>query len=340
MAILIADDEDLDREILEHTLTQAGYDVIAVGSGTEALECVRQGLARLVISDWEMPGLTGPELCEAIRREPIDGYVYTMLLTSHSKQDEIVQGLNAGADDFLTKPFNPAELIVRIRAGMRILSLETRDLAMFALAKLAESRDSETGQHIERVQWYSRVLAKTLAENPKFKDKIDSEFISLIFSTSPLHDIGKVAIPDCILRKPGRLSDEEFSIMKSHSKLGAETLDAALERFPNARFLQMAREIAATHHERWDGSGYPAGLRGEDIPLSGRIVALADVYDALTSKRCYKESFDHVVARSILIEESGSHFDPDIVDAFLAAEDEFQEIRERFTQEVELTNRA
>jgi putative two-component system response regulator len=165
-----------------------------------------------------------------------------------------------------------------------------------------------------------------LSRQEKFRDEVTPEYVQLIYLTSPLHDIGKVAIPDCVLLKPGVLNDREFAVMKSHARLGAETLEATLEEHPEACFLQMARDIAATHHERYDGSGYPAGLRGNDIPLCGRIVALADVYDALTSKRCYKDSFDHDVARSIILEGSGAHFDPDVVDAFLAAGEAFAAI--------------
>jgi putative two-component system response regulator len=155
----------------------------------------------------------------------------------------------------------------------------------------------------------------------------------LIYQTSPLHDIGKVGIPDCVLLKPGQFNNAEFEIMQQHTRMGASTLEAALERYPEARFLKIARDIALTHHERYDGSGYPQGLRGEAIPLCGRIVALADVYDALTSKRCYKPAFEHAVARSILLKDSGTHFDPDIVDAFLAVEEQFIAIREQYAQE-------
>jgi putative two-component system response regulator len=157
----------------------------------------------------------------------------------------------------------------------------------------------------------------------------------LIYLTSPLHDIGKVGVPDAVLLKPGRLSNDEFEIMKTHAALGAETLDAALKRYPSARFLKIARDIAATHHERWDGTGYPAGLSGPQIPLCGRIVSLADVYDALASKRSYKNAFSHQVARSIILEGSNTHFDPDVVDAFLQIEHEFLSIRERFSGEEE-----
>jgi len=169
-----------------------------------------------------------------------------------------------------------------------------------------------------------------------FTDEIDAEYLRLLYSTSPLHDIGKVGIPDSVLLKPGRLSDREFEIMKTHSAVGAQTLDAALARFPKTRFLRMARDIAATHHEHYDGSGYPGGLKGDDIPLCGRIVALADVYDALTSKRSYKDAFCHDIARGIIVKDSGTQFDPRVVDAFLAAESAFIAIRDRFRESVQM----
>lgn len=332
MRILIADDDEISRDMLEHTLLRAGYEVETASDGRQALELIQAGNHRFVISDWSMPHLNGLQLCEEVRATQWEGYVYLILLTSHSAPEEIVAGMSAGADDFIVKPFNPAELIVRVRAGERILSLETREMAIFAMAKLAESRDEETGQHLERVQSYSRALALALAKLPKYRDVIDAEYVRLIYQTSPLHDIGKVAIPDSVLRKPGRLSDTEFAIMKSHALCGARTLDAALERFPEARFLKVARDIAATHHERWDGRGYPEGLSGEAIPLAGRIVAIADVYDALTSKRAYKEAYTHEVARSIIVEDAGTHFDPDLVEVFLRIEDQFQAIHARFTE--------
>lgn len=213
---------------------------------------------------------------------------------------------------------------------------ETRDVVIFAMARLAESRDPETGAHIERVSSYCQALAEGLAIAGPYQSQVDPEFAQLMFATSPLHDIGKVGIPDDILLKPGRLSDREFEVMKSHAQIGADTLDAALLRFPNARFLRIARNIAATHHERFDGSGYPQGLKGRDIPLCGRIAALADVYDALTSRRVYKASMAHDVARGIIIKESGTHFDPAIVDAFLEIETTFKEIHARYKNAMEL----
>ena len=300
--------------------------------GAKALDMVQSGSLRLVICDWEMPEMNGVELCRALRTRDSAGYVYLILLSSRDSSADIVEGLSAGADDFITKPFNPAELAVRIRIGERILSLEQRDLTIFALAKLAESRDPETGADLERVCNYSRGLAQHLSTRPEFASEINAGFVRLIYETSPLHDIGKVAIPDCVLLKPGRLSDREFTIMKSHAMLGAETLDAALREHPEAKFLRMAREIAATHHERFDGTGYPMALKGTDIPLSGRIVAVADVYDALTTKRVYKAAFQHEVAKSIIVAESGTHFDPRIVETFLAVEQQFIDIANRFAE--------
>ena len=208
------------------------------------------------------------------------------------------------------------ELVARIGTAERVLSLETRDIAIFAMAKLAESRDPETGAHLERVRSYSRVIAQHLGGLDKFSKIITPEYARLIYLTSPLHDIGKVGIPDMVLLKPGRLSDREFEIMKTHTAIGAQTLDAALREFPNVDFLKMGRDIAASHHERVDGAGYPNKLAGEAIPLCGRIVALADVYDALTSRRVYKSAFSQDVARQMIISESGSHFDSDVVDVF------------------------
>lgn len=337
MKILIADDDDISREMLRHALESAGYETIEAEDGRSALALVEEGVARLVISDWDMPDLNGLELCRAIRQNDINGYVYVVLVTSHSGSSAIVEGMSAGADDFVSKPFDPLELVARVRAGERILNLETRDLVIFSLAKLAESRDTETGHHLERVQRYSRLLAQQLLRNPKFAGLIDPEFIRLIFLTSPLHDIGKVGIPDMVLLKPGRLSEAEFAIMKDHTVLGAQTLDAALDRYPDARFLKFARDIAAYHHERYDGSGYPYGLKGETIPLAARIVALADVYDALTSRRTYKPEFSHTITRAMIIQESGSHFDPDVVEAFLEVEQEFERIRAQFSAEAALS---
>jgi putative two-component system response regulator len=330
MRVLIVDDDDIARELLTETLSGAGYEVSAACDGREALEVLRTGVFRLVISDWEMPEMNGLELCRRIRDRHFSSYVYMILVTSRDGTDNVVEGLNAGADDFITKPFHPAELCVRVRAGIRLLALESRNLTIFTLAKLAESRSPETGAHLERMREYCRVLAERLSRHKKYSNVVDADYVQLIYLTSPLHDIGKVGIQDSVLLKGGPLTDKEFEIMKSHVRIGADTLAAAAKYQPDAEFLRMAHHIALTHHEWYDGSGYPQGLVGDEIPLCGRIVALADVYDALTAKRVYKNAFTHDVAKSVILEESGVHFDPDIVDAFLESEAEFIEIQKHF----------
>jgi len=330
MRILIVDDDDIATDILANALTQFGHHVTSARSGREALELMRSCSYRLVVLDWEMPEMTGIDLCRHIRRRYSSGYVYVILLTARRGTQSIVEGLNAGADDFISKPFEPQELEVRIHAGERILSLESHEVTIFSLAKLAESRDQETGAHLERMREYCRVLADHLSLQEKFRDEVDGDFVQLIYMTSPLHDVGKVGIPDKILLKPGPLTAEEFEIMKRHTVIGSKTLDAALDLHPEAKFLCMARDIARSHHERFDGSGYPDGLAGEDIPLCGRIVALADVYDALTTKRVYKPAFGHDKSREIILKGMGTHFDPDVVKAFLENEDRFAEILEQF----------
>ncbi len=209
----------------------------------------------------------------------------------------------------------------------------TRDVTILSLASLAETRDNETGAHILRTQHYVLALAEQLSDHPRFRDTLDAETTQLLHKSAPLHDIGKVGIPDAILLKPGKLTDEEFEIMKGHAQLGGDAIRVAEKELGGNSFLRFAREIAESHHEKWDGSGYPRGLRGDDIPLSGRLMALADVYDALISKRVYKPAFSHEKAKGILLEGKGQHFDPDVVEAFLAVEGRFQEIAAHYRDE-------
>ncbi|GAB4150550.1 MAG: two-component system response regulator [Planctomycetaceae bacterium] len=330
MRVLIVDDEEISLEMLTHTLKEAGYDVQSATNGRDALEMLRSGQFQLVVSDWEMPEMDGLELCRQIRAKGFSSYTYVILVTSHEGGDNVVRGLEAGADDFISKPVYPAELCVRLKAGERLLALESRNLMIFSLAKLAESRDPDTGAHLERIREYCRILAQDLSTLPEYAELVDGDYVHSIYLTSPLHDIGKVGIPDNILLKPGKLTTDEFEIMKTHTTIGAETLEASLKKSPNAGYLIMARDIALTHHERYDGTGYPQGLSGEDIPLCGRIVALADVYDALTTKRVYKDAFTHEVARSIIVAGSGVHFDPQIVKSFLRNEKRFLEIHDKY----------
>jgi putative two-component system response regulator len=326
MNILIVDDDAFTLDALEHLLRHLGHQTIRAANGQQAIERLRHEDIRLVITDWNMPEMSGTDLCRIIRSDEINGYVYLIMLTGHGDAQSRRDGLNAGADDFLFKPLEAEDLMVCLKTAERILALETRDVALFALAKLAESRDPETGAHVERVQSYSRLLAQHLTAEVKKKHGINAEFIRLLHQTSALHDLGKVAIPDSILLKPGSLTPDEFEVMKAHAVLGSQTLDAALHKFPNAGFLRMARDIAISHHEKFDGSGYPAALAGDNIPFCGRLVALADVYDALTSRRVYKEAMVHDRARQFILAGRGRSFDPDVVDAFTRSESQFVEI--------------
>ena len=212
-----------------------------------------------------------------------------------------------------------------------------RMATILGLAKLAEYRDEGTGTHLERIREYAKIIAEEMAKNPKYAGHITPEFIDDIYQSSILHDIGKVGIPDAVLLKPGRLSGEEFDVIKRHTNLGGDAIKAIEMQIEGQSFLALGKEIAYNHHEKWDGSGYPRGLNGEDIPLSARIIALADVYDALTTKRFYKEAYTHEKSRQIIIDLKGTHFDPEVLDVFLALADEFDRIRlENLDQETEL----
>lgn len=336
MRVLLVEDDCDTLDLLENAVAYFGYDVTTAANGADALELIRSGEYQLVVSDWEMPEISGPELCREIRRRVSSGYTYFILLTAKTGIQCRVEGLRAGADEFISKPVDPEELQVRLRVAERILSLESRDLVIFSLAKLAEARDPETGAHLERIREYCRVLAQHLTHSPKHRRSLDGDFVQMLYMTSPLHDIGKVGIPDSILLKPGRLTPEEFEVMKKHAVIGGTTLEAAAAAHPTAKYLQIAREIAFTHHEKFDGTGYPYGLKGNAIPLCGRIVALSDVYDALTTSRVYKPAYSHDVAKNIILEGCGKHFDPEIVEAFQANEERFIEIHEQLSTPAEL----
>ncbi len=332
MHVLVVEDDCISAEILSNSLRHFGYEVTLADNGREAFELIRTGKFRLVVSDWDLPEMSGVEICRQIRRRQTSSYIYFILVTSFEGVDNVVEGLDAGADDFLTKPLQPEELRMRLRVGERILSMESRDVVIFSLAKLAESRDPQTGAHLERMREYCRILADELSGWDKFAEEIDGEYVQLLYMTSPLHDIGKVGIPDNVLLKPGKFTEEEFEIMKQHTLIGGQTLDAAVRAHPEAQFLRMAHDIAVTHHEHYDGRGYPHGLKGEEIPLCGRITAVADVYDALTTRRVYKPKMAHESTRKIILEGNGKHFDPDVIQAFLNRESEFVTVSERFDE--------
>ncbi|MGB7160456.1 MAG: HD domain-containing phosphohydrolase [Tepidisphaeraceae bacterium] len=312
--ILIVDDERITAANHARIARSDGYEVVVAHSAEEARAALRADPAiRLVVADWQMPDEDGLSLCRWARSALSTSYIYFILVTARSGTESVIEGLAASVDEFLTKPVAPLELLLRIRAGLRVVALDSRDAIIFALAKLADSRDPETGQHLERVREYCRLFAGEARRKGAYGE-IDVEFVSLIALTSPLHDIGKVGVPDAVLLKPGKLTPEETLVMRTHAALGAHTIDAVLQRTPGARFLVMARDIARSHHERWDGAGYPDGLSGDAIPLAARIMALADVYDALRSRRVYKPAMTHEEALTILRQGSGSHFDPALID--------------------------
>lgn len=332
MKILITDDELISRTKLVKQITALGHETIIATNGKEALGLWKKNRPQMVITDWVMPEMTGLELIKEIKRLQGSIYCYVILITSQDDTEHLVTGIEAGADDFLPKPFVKEVLNVRIKAAERILHFESRDIVIFALANLAEARDNDTGNHLERIRYYSKVLAEKLyIEHPDLG--ITPVFIDNLLLTSPLHDIGKIGIPDFVLLKPGRLDEKEYNIMKKHTKIGYDALHAANEKYPNAEYLKMSAEIALYHHEKFDGSGYPYGIKGEDIPLSARIVALADVYDALVSKRIYKSAMPHDMAKSIIVSERGKHFDPTVVDSFLKSETEFIDILNSYNME-------
>jgi len=356
--ILIVDDDQLNREIL-HEILGEEYELATAATGEEGLSRMKDFDPDLVLLDIMMPGIDGYEVCRKIKSTPQGELTLVALVSGRASTKERLGGYKVGADDYIVKPFDHNELVARVNILFRLRGaltelaganaeiqaysaklerlvqertaeiVETRDVTVFALAKLAESRDPETGEHLERMRSYSQILAEELAETGPYTGKIDETFLTDLHMSSPLHDVGKVGIPDVILLKPGRLSATEFEIMQRHTLIGADALREAAGHTKSGGFLNMAAEIAGAHHERFDGSGYPKALSGTDVPLAARIVALADVYDALTSVRVYKSAFGPEVARSMIEDEAGKHFDPAIVDAFRERFGDFLEIRKR-----------
>ncbi len=331
MKILIVDDEITSRFKADKLVSSLGHDTLVAENGKEAWQIWQQERPRVVITDWMMPEMNGIELCARIRKAEGDHYTYMIMITSRDRPEDLETAMQYGVDDFIGKPFRKMELAARLRPAQRTINLQTRDIVIFSMAKLAESRDPETGNHLERIRHYSRTLAQTLKDRQIFPGQVDDVFVENIFQTSPLHDIGKVGIPDHVLLKPDRLDDSEFEVMKAHTTIGHKTLNDAFSRYPGAEYLQMSADIALSHHEKYNGTGYPNSIRESAIPLSARIVALADVYDALVSKRVYKQALSTDIARSIIVKEKGAHFDPLIVDAFLNSEQDFIKICSKFT---------
>ncbi len=353
------DDEEANREILEDQIGILGHKTLMAENGLSALAQVEKHSPDLVLLDIMMPEMDGHQVLERLKSDSKTRDIPVIVISALDDMNSVVPCIQRGADDYLVKPFKSEILKARVTSSLekkwlrdekevlrgqlqdynlrledrvqeQLKQIATGHLStIFAMSKLAESRDPETGEHLDRMREYCRILAQQLSGLPQYADTIDPIYIDNIFAASPLHDIGKVGVPDRILLKPGKLTNEEFEIMKTHATVGAEALRAVSLECPDNLFVAIGIEIAESHHEKWDGSGYPHGLSGEDIPLAGRILALGDVYDALTSKRCYKDAFTHEKSRDIILEGRGKHFDPDVVDAFLATEEEFVSVRKR-----------
>ncbi len=347
--ILVVDDTPENIDVLVGVL-KSEYKVKAALNGEKAINIVKGGSPPdLILLDIMMPEMNGYQVAQVLKNDPVTRDIPIIFVTAMNEMEDEKKGLELGAVDYLTKPISPPIVKARVHnqmelkmhrdnleglVALRTKELEmTREVTIFSLAALAETRDNETGGHIIRTQRYVRALALALKTHPAFSELLNDETINLLYKSAPLHDIGKVGVPDAVLLKPGKLTDDEFKIMKTHTNLGQGTIIRAEEAMEDRRiseFLRLARHIAHTHHEKWDGTGYPQGLSGDDIPFAGRIMAVADVYDALISKRVYKPPFTHAKARDILQEDSGTHFDPRIIEAFMDREEEFRGIALEF----------
>lgn len=347
--ILIVDDTPINITILADALADL-YEIIIATNGKEALRLASHSpLPDLILLDVMMPEMDGYTVCKQLKKNTITKHIPVIFVTAKTDISSEEKGFNLGAVDYISKPVSPPLVRARVRTHLALYDqnrhldelvksrtkelLLARDATIHGLAVLAETRDNETGTHITRTRTYVRNMAKHLANKSAYANQLNNETIELLYKSAPLHDIGKVGVPDSILLKPGKLTFEEFEEMKKHTTYGRDALIAAEEVLggdSHNTFLSSAKEIAYCHHEKWDGSGYPQGLVGEDIPLSARIMAIADVYDALISKRVYKEAFSHEKAVEIMAEGRGSHFDPSILDIFLTHDDEFHAIAVKF----------
>jgi putative two-component system response regulator len=324
MKVLIAESNEKHRDLLVQYLQEEHIHVLTAADGQKALEVWSNEDPKIIIMDINMPDIDGFSVIEEIRRRELD-HTYIIVATDN---EEVILGrsFDVGADDFISMPIRKTELIYRIKASEKVISNQENQTVIYALAQLTETRDIETGRHLERIGMYTKVIATELKNHPLYGDQVTSQFINHLTLSSVLHDIGKVGIEDAVLRKKGIYTEEERKKMQTHTTIGASTIDKVADKYPFMGFLKMASEIARYHHEKWDGSGYPEGLKGNDIPLSARIVAIADVFDALISERYYKPKYSFQESKRIILESSGTHFDPIIVDAFLKHEAEFYAI--------------
>ena len=350
--ILIVDDTEANIDILVDALGD-DYELSVAMDGFSAIENVEIEKPDIILLDIMMPGMSGYEVCAKLKSNVDTADIPVIFLTAMTDIDSKTKGFELGAVDYIVKPFEISEVKARVNTHLSLklakqeLSMQneileikvldrtkelslTQETTIEAIACLAEYRDPETGGHIKRTKNYVKLLAEKLKENPKYKEFLKADVIDMLYRSAPLHDIGKIGIRDDVLLKQGKLTDEEFQEMKRHTVIGYDALYISSQKLGANSFLKLSLELAKYHQEKWDGSGYPEGLSGENIPLAGRIMALADVYDALISKRAYKPPFSHEKAASIIIEGKGQHFDPDVVDAFLESQDEFQKIAEKY----------
>ena len=352
--VLVVDDSPENLDLMGGLLSYF-HRVKVANSGARALKILESDvLPDLILLDVMMPDMSGWEVCKAIKSTERLADIAVIFLTAKTGPEDEKQGFDLGAVDYISKPINPATLLSRVKTHLSLKRMSDvlrdrnlllkdeiekgvqeiraiQETTIHAMASLAETRDNETGNHIRRTQNYVKALAQTLKKHPRFSSYLTDEQIDMLYLSAPLHDIGKVGIPDHILLKPGRLDAAEFEIMKTHTTLGYQSILSATERLSSgSSFLLCAMEIALSHQEKWDGSGYPQGLSGDNIPISARLMAVADVYDALISERYYKKAFSHEVAVGIILEGRGSHFDPDVVDAFKGIENEFLAIATKF----------
>ena len=355
--LVLAVDDSVDSLHLIQGVLEDRYQVALVDNGLDALQAAVSELRPdLILLDIMMPGMDGYEVCRRLKTNPASADIPVIFLTGKSEEADEKMGFDLGAEDYIIKPLSPLILQARVRTHLKLkatadflrdknvfleeeVARRTRevtaiqDVTTLAMASLAETRDSETGKHIRRIQRYVKALAWKLSLNPRFSETLTVRRIGLIYKASPLHDIGKVGIPDRVLLKPGKLTAEEFEVMKTHTTLGRDAISHAEDELGvEIEVLTLAKEIAYYHHEKWDGTGYPEGFAGEQIPVSARLMALADVYDALISRRVYKEPMPHAQAVRIIEQCRGKHFDPDVVDAFMALQDNFNAIAMSFSE--------
>ncbi len=341
--VFIVDDVPENIQIAISHLKELHCNFAYATSGKQALERIAATRPQLILMDVMMPGINGFQTVELLQKDEATQSIPVIFLTARAESEDIVHGFNLGGVDYITKPFKGVELRSRVRNHLELDAYRTnlerlvedrsqeaellKDVIIEAMGEMAEYRDPETGSHIHRTRAYVRLLAETLVSRGFFRDQLTGDYITLLWKSAPLHDIGKVAIRDSILLKPGKLTPEEFDEMKAHTLYGEEVI-SNLEQMAGrpTSFLSCAKEIAGSHHERYDGSGYPRGLAGDAIPVAGRIMAIADVYDALITKRVYKNALSHTQAMTIMIEEKGRHFDPILIEALTEVESLFNQI--------------